>query len=188
MIKPIVDKKFIVNLKGKEFIKYEGLLDMGHQIGLKSIQTNIIQIPDKDNEMTCIVKASITTNDNEEFHGIGDASPISVTNMLVPSIIRMAETRAKARALRDLTNIGMTAVDELGDDIEVDYKSKYFNQPRSNPQSNRQQNYNTQQKQPNQPNNIVGQCSVCGVGITEKIIKFSQSKYGKPLCFKCQNQ
>lgn len=115
MSKPTVNKQFIVNLQGKEFVTYEGLLDLAHQTGLKSIETEILQLPTDENGNTCIVKAVCKTDD-AEFHGIGDAAPNSVNRMILPHAIRMAETRAKARALRDLTNIGMTAVEELGGD------------------------------------------------------------------------
>lgn len=112
-----IDEKFIVNLKGKDFILYEGLLDLAHQEGLISIETELLQIPSKENGETAIAKAIAKTKDRI-FIDIGDASPSSVNGMIRPHIIRMASTRAKARALRDLTNVGMTAIEELGDEEE----------------------------------------------------------------------
>lgn len=107
-----LNKNFIINLKGKEFVTYEGLLDLAHQKGLISIETAMIEFVSDGINDTVIVKAIAKTKD-KEFHGIGDASPRSVNKMIEPHMIRMAETRAKARALRDLTNIGMTAFEEL---------------------------------------------------------------------------
>jgi hypothetical protein len=53
--------------------------------------------------------------DDRRFSGIGDASPENVGRNIVPHLIRMAETRAKARALRDAVNVGATALEELSD-------------------------------------------------------------------------
>lgn len=107
-----VNEKFIINLQGKSFVTYEGLLDLAHQRNLISLEVEIIQIPSNENNMTAICTA-IATTDKERFQDIGDASPKSVNSALVPHLIRMASTRAKARVLRDLTNVGMTAVEEL---------------------------------------------------------------------------
>ncbi len=112
-----IDERFIVKLQEKEFVTYEGLLDLAHQKGLKGMITELIQVPSKDNNNTCIVHARAIT-ENGEFHGIGDANPSNVNSFISKHLIRMAETRAKARALRDLTNVGMTAVEELGDEEE----------------------------------------------------------------------
>ena len=112
MINITVNEKFIINLGGKSFVTYEGLLDLAHQRGLVSIEVEIIQIPIKENNMIAICKA-VATTEKERFQDIGDASPQSVNSALVPHLIRMASTRAKARVLRDLTNVGMTAVEEL---------------------------------------------------------------------------
>src|SRR5690606_10614397 len=114
-----IDKKFIVTLQGKEFVTYEGLLDVAHQMKLKSIKTDIVQLPNEENQYLCIMKAIAVTEDGKEFHGYGDANPNNVNRNIAPHLIRMAETRAKARALRDLTNIGMTAFEELAESDEV---------------------------------------------------------------------
>jgi hypothetical protein len=107
-----INEKFIINLQGKSYVTYEGLLDLAHQKNLKSIVVELIQAPTPENNMTAICKATATT-ENESFTDIGDASPQSVNSNIIPHIIRMASTRAKARVLRDLTNVGMTAIEEL---------------------------------------------------------------------------
>lgn len=120
-----IDSKFIINLKGKDFVTYEGLLDLAHQDGLISIRTELIQIPTEDNNFLAIVKA-VASTDKGVFEGIGDADNKSVGSNIAVHKIRMAETRAKARALRDLTNVGMTALEEMGGDDETP-------SPQSNP-------------------------------------------------------
>ena len=93
-----INENFIINLQRKSFVTYEGLLDLAHQRNLLSIEVEIIQIPTKENNMTAICKA-IATTDKERFQDIGDASPNSVNSALVPHLIRMASTRAKAREI-----------------------------------------------------------------------------------------
>jgi hypothetical protein len=65
--------------------------------------------------MVAIVKATAEMEDDRRFSGIGDASPENVGRNIAPHLIRMAETRAKARALRDAVNVGATALEELSD-------------------------------------------------------------------------
>lgn len=127
-----VDERFIVNLKGKQFVTYEGLLDLAHQNKLKSIKTELIQIPTKENNNQCIMKAIATTEDGKEFEGYGDADTSNVNSMISKHIIRMAETRAKARALRDLTNVGMTALEELGDEEVIEPTNRTSSSAKSN--------------------------------------------------------
>lgn len=113
-----INEKFIINLQGKSYVTYEGLLDLAHQKNLKSIVVELIQAPTPENNMTAICRATATT-ENESFTDIGDASPQSVNSNIVPHIIRMASTRAKARVLRDLTNVSMTAIEELALDDNI---------------------------------------------------------------------
>lgn len=115
-------KAFVVRRENRDFILYAGLLDLAHRKGLKGIATSIVQIPTELNGMTAIVHAVVTMDlepgkdfASGDFMGLGDANPGNVTRMMIPHLIRMAETRAKARALRDAVNIGMTAFEELGE-------------------------------------------------------------------------
>lgn len=112
---PKLNEKFIMNIKGKDFVLYSGLLDLAHQKGIKSIHVEPVQYPTKDNGMEAICKAIVISSDGQEFTEIGDANPRNVNSMIREHILRMAATRAKARSFRDMTNIGMTCLEELGD-------------------------------------------------------------------------
>jgi hypothetical protein len=108
----------MIERQGKRFVLYAGLLEEAHSRGLRSIETELLQVPGKENGDVAIVKAVIRTEEGK-FGGIGDASPQNVNRAIAPHLIRMAETRAKARALRDAINVGVTAFEELGGEEEV---------------------------------------------------------------------
>ena len=100
-----VAEEHVITRQGKQYILYPGLLDAAHGLGLSGIDTDLIQIPDKEmNGGVAIVKATVHMEDGTHFDGIGDASPENVGRNIVPHLIRMSETRAKARALRDAVN------------------------------------------------------------------------------------
>ena len=106
--------EFFIERQGKRFVLYAGLLDEAHNRGLRGIETELLQVPTVQNGEVAIARAVVRTEEGK-FTGIGDASPANVGRAIVPHVIRMAETRAKARALRDAINVGVTALEELGD-------------------------------------------------------------------------
>ncbi|MFZ2198936.1 MAG: hypothetical protein WAV13_14450 [Thermodesulfovibrionales bacterium] len=97
----------------KDVVTYAGLLNLGHDNGLKRIDTQLLQFPSETNDFTAVFAATVET-EKGIFKCHGDANPDNVNNRIVPHIIRMAETRAKARALRDAVNIGVVSLEELG--------------------------------------------------------------------------
>jgi hypothetical protein len=107
--------EFLITRQGKQYVLFAGLLDEAHSRGLGSIDTELVQAPTEANGQVAICKARVEMEDGRTFSGIGDASPENVGRNIVPHIIRMAETRAKARALRDAVNVGATALEELAD-------------------------------------------------------------------------
>ena len=118
-MKPKLDDRFISSIQGKDFVVYAGLLDLAHQNGLVKLEVKITQLPTKDNGFEVICHAIAETKFGEVFSDIGDANPKNVNSKIAVHIIRMASTRAKARCLRDMTNIGITCLEELGDFNEV---------------------------------------------------------------------
>jgi len=94
-------------------------LDLAHQKNLTSMEVDLLQFPTKENEHTAICRATSKTANGGLFIDVGDANPMNCNSKVARHIIRMASTRAKARCLRDLTNIGMTCLEELGDITEV---------------------------------------------------------------------
>lgn len=125
-------EEFMISRQGKQYVLFAGLLDEAHSRGLVGIDTELVQVPEEGNSQVAIVKATVQIEDAggsgelRTFSGIGDASPQNVSRNIVPHLIRMAETRAKARALRDAVNVGATALEELsdGDDGPASQNSK----------------------------------------------------------------
>jgi hypothetical protein len=116
-----MDKKFIINLQGKEFVKFEGLLDEFHNNKGQTITTEFLKtykLSTPKGEISGVIFKATVTGERGTYQGHGDADDTNVGEMLIPHKIRMAETRAIARALRLYNNIGMTSSEELGDTME----------------------------------------------------------------------
>ncbi len=118
----------------KDVVTYPGLLSKAHEEGLIRIRTRLIQAPTKENGKTAIAKAIVVTKKGH-FEGVGDASPENVNSFIVPHLIRVAETRAKARALRDAVNIGVVSFEELnGDGVPDDNEALPKRDASTNPE------------------------------------------------------
>lgn len=117
-----IDRRFVIKRDGKDYVLVNGLIDMLHQLsgGCFDIATQVVQVPGPNNGEVAVVTATVRVYDPGSARvlraasGIGDAGPASVNRMIAPHSLRMAETRAIGRALRLITNIGMTALEELG--------------------------------------------------------------------------
>lgn len=110
-------RRWVIQRDGKDYVQYAGLLDLLHQKshGDFVMHTFLEQAPTAENAQTAIVRATVTMGDRTAS-GLGDANPGNVSRMLAPHTIRMAETRAKGRALRDLLNAPWVTTEELGPD------------------------------------------------------------------------
>jgi hypothetical protein len=118
-VKPKLDERFVISIEGQDFVKYAGLLDLAHQKKLCRLEVEILQYPTNENGMMAICKARAETATGECFTDIGDASPANCHARIAKHCLRLASTRAKSRAIRDCVNVGMTALEELGDLDEV---------------------------------------------------------------------
>jgi hypothetical protein len=109
------DAGYIVRLQGKDFILYTGLLSLAHEMGLKSITAEPVEIDWENGRF--IFKATVVMLDasgvERVFEDYGDCTKHNTNKMIYPAALRMASTRAKARALRDATGLGLTAFEEL---------------------------------------------------------------------------
>ncbi len=158
----MVDKKFIKNLQGRDFVLFEGLLDEAHKQGLTGIDSLMVSGTE---EATVIFQAIVTLKNKDgerKFTAHGDANDTNVSTAVKAHKIRMAETRAIARALRFATNIGMCSVEELGD-------SKKDKLQTTKPITT-----------------LICSNEKCQKPIDKKVSDYSIKYWGKQLCLVCQ--
>ena len=110
--------RYIVNVQGKDFITFPGLLAEAHAQGLIDISTELINSDMKNP----VMKATVTLlvdGQAKKFTGFGDANEGNVAKKVAGALIRMCETRAVARALRFACNIDLAALEELDSEENV---------------------------------------------------------------------
>lgn len=120
-----VAPQFMTERNGRPYVLFAGLLDLFHRQNVTGstkgrIETTLIQAPSPMNGYVAIVTAEVRRIGAGgevvagPYSGIGDASPENVSKAMANALVRMAETRAKGRALRDALNISAVAVEEVG--------------------------------------------------------------------------
>jgi hypothetical protein len=104
-------------------VLFKTLVDMAHRAGLVGVTTELLQIPDPENGNVAIFRATVTMEVDGKtklYQGTGDASPANVKPEMRHCTLRLAETRAVARALRIAVNVGEVADAELEGYEETD--------------------------------------------------------------------
>jgi hypothetical protein len=109
---------YVITRQGKDYVLYQGLLAEAHRRGLRGIRTRLLQSPTGANGGVAVCAATVTTPAGE-FTATGAAGPPGTASGRNPgpplgrTLIQLAETRAKARALRDALNLDAVPFDEL---------------------------------------------------------------------------
>ena len=105
-----VDPRHIVEIQGRPFIKYVGLLELAHQRGLQSLTVHWTHNSDDLSLAHALAVFPFGT-----FEECADSTPANVGKKVALHWRRLSLTRAKARVLRDALNVDMVALEELGD-------------------------------------------------------------------------
>lgn len=115
------NKNHVVTLQGRNYITFVGLqarlADQGKSI--VDVDVEVLRDPFAEENYAkrwATVKVSVTAQAGDlrgTIRCLGDASTDNVSKALGEATLRMAETRATARALRILTRSPFTAIEEL---------------------------------------------------------------------------
>lgn len=113
---PDLDDQFTEVLQGGDHVTHEGLIDMAHKDGLALTYTEPVQVPSaegmsgKQGKSEPVIFRAIVATRRGVFTAYGDANP---GDTMVDAVIRMAETRALSRALRQAVNVGAATAPEM---------------------------------------------------------------------------
>ena len=161
-IEPKLNEKYVKEINGKKFVLYSGLFDLAYQKKIESLEVKEFFVDWEKKSAYCIVTAKFV-RDGETiiFEGFGSATPDNCGTMTKEHFVEMAQTRAKARALRDALNIDMCSTEELAD-------GKAGNFGEEVPSGNK--------------------CYDCAKDVDEKVKEFSLRMYKRILCYDCQKK
>lgn len=173
----MIDKQFIVNLKGRDYPTYPGVLDAATKAGLRQLTTTVIQLPSAENGHMAVVMARAEFEEGRVFEDVGDCSPGNCSPQIASAALRMASTRGKGRVLRDSINCGMTKLEELPDD-ELERPQNGHSRPaqraRHDPQDHAEQKAAAEAGG--------GVCEQCGSDVPAPVATAARKSWGTVLC------
>jgi hypothetical protein len=106
-----IDPRYLTIIQGRPYVRFDGLLALAHERGLVELSTTVVTATPE----FAVCQAVARFQDGMVVTDIGDATPQNVKKHLVPHFVRIAATRASARALRRALNVSEIAVEELGE-------------------------------------------------------------------------
>ena len=109
----MVNNGWIIKVQRKDFITFSGLLWLGKQMGVSTIETTPI-LADYDNGR--FVFQTTVIGEEGTYITEGEASKENTSKNMFPYLRSLAGTRSTARALRLYCAVGMTAYEELNHD------------------------------------------------------------------------
>lgn len=127
-----IDNKYIIEIKGKKYITFNGLLEEGYKQGLTDLRITELQVDWEKKSAYCIAACKIG---EKEVMAAGSGTQENCNSMVEDHFVEMAQTRAYARCLRTILNIDMVALDELkekapeGNKLEEAGRCEKCNQP-----------------------------------------------------------
>jgi hypothetical protein len=104
-----VPQEFLVQIHGKPYIRFIGLLHIAHQRGLVSLKAEFTNVTPQ----LALARAVATFADGRVFEEAADSMPENCGKEVRPHWPRMALVRAKCRALRDALDLDLCAVEEV---------------------------------------------------------------------------
>jgi hypothetical protein len=110
--RPSIPQRFIQDIKGKQHVKFAGLVLAAQEDGLVSLTADWTF----NDEKLSLAHAIATFTDGRRYEDSGDATEANVTSMVKSHFRRVALTRAKARCLRDALGIEAASVEELAEE------------------------------------------------------------------------
>lgn len=102
---------------GKEMYQYRDVLNEAHRLGLVGfvqIHPPMIFTDNNGNVTAAVCSVSALFSDGTEWQGVGDCDNVNGGKVAGGAKPRMADTRAKARALGDALNLDANFHDEMG--------------------------------------------------------------------------
>lgn len=150
-----------INIKGKNYIMVNERVTFfrtNEEYKEWSLTSEIVNLT----EDSCIVKA-IVTDDKGVVRATGYAQEDRTSSMInKTSFVENCETSAWGRALGCL-GIGIQESIASAEEVDMAIKKQEVEQ------------------------NLNLKCDKCGKVLTDKVAKFSKSKFGRELCFECQD-
>jgi hypothetical protein len=106
---PTIPAQFLVQIQGKPFVKFAGLLHIALAAGLVSLTAEWTY---NDADLS-LAHAVAVFADGRRFEESGDAEKGNVNPMVAKHFRRVALTRSKARCLRDAIGCDLVSVEEM---------------------------------------------------------------------------